>query len=144
MKKLILILILTPTYTLALTHPCVVPGSSVEIDMTRAMVRAMNIDQQDMTCTNMKLLAVAPVDKSLANFYANQDRAADLARLGKYSLSYEAYFSSYFGHGAKTLVIEYTYQNVAKQKNVLVASSLVNDNECSVRFNGYVIVQRAF
>jgi len=59
-------------------------------------------------------------------------------------LGYEDYFSSYFDNGAKTLLIKYTYQNAAKQKNIFVASSLVNDDECSIRFNGYVTLQREY
>ncbi|HFF1963574.1 TPA: Shiga toxin A subunit, partial [Escherichia coli] len=29
-------------------------------------------------------------------------------------------------------------------KDVVIASGLINENECSVRFNGYIILSREF
>jgi len=42
------------------------------------------------------------------------------------------------------LTVKFTYFNKDGKQNVFIASALVNDNECSVRFNGYLTVARAY
>ncbi len=138
------ILLITPIYAFAIADPCVIPGSSVEIDMTRNIEKDLGFEANALASPKMELLSIEPVGKILAEQYAKADRAADFVRLGKYSLVYEDYLTSYFDDGAKTLLIKYTYENPAKQQNIFVASAIVNNNECSVRFNGYVIVKRDF
>jgi len=44
----------------------------------------------------------------------------------------------------KIIVAKYIYRNEKNQKNIFIASSLQNKYECSVRFNGYLIVKREF
>lgn len=44
----------------------------------------------------------------------------------------------------KIVVAKYTYRNAENKKNIFIASSLQHKYECSVRFNGYLIVEREF
>lgn len=142
MKILYAFFALLPFSAFAVTDSCAVPGSSVEMDMTRGVSKDLGL--KAITPPKMELLAVSPVGQALADQYAKADRATDLARKSGHALGYEDYFSSYHDNGAKTLLIKYTYENAAKQKNIFVASSLVNDDECSIRFNGYVTLQREY
>lgn len=145
MKILCALLILAPFSTLAaVTDACAVPGSSVEIDMTRSMAADLKLNEQSIAPPHMELLAVAPVSKELAGQYAKESRDIELKRGNSVTLSYEGYFSAFHDNGAKTLLIKYTYENNEKKKNIFVASSLVNDEECSIRFNGYVTLQREY
>lgn len=144
MKLIAIPMLLFSLVASATTNPCVVPNSSVEIEMRRSMVRDLSINEESIIDPKMEQLAEAPVSKVLANQYALIDRAKDLKRKGGFTLDHESYVDAYYANGAKTLLIKYTYENAAKQKNIFIASAIVNDNECSIRFNGYVILQRAF
>lgn len=54
------------------------------------------------------------------------------------------FFEGYYTNGAKSITARYTYTNDKGKKNVFIASSLLNNDECSVRFNGYLILSREF
>ncbi|ECS1302436.1 Shiga toxin A subunit, partial [Salmonella enterica] len=44
----------------------------------------------------------------------------------------------------KSIVAKYTYINKDKEKDIFIASSFMNADECSVRFNGYITLSRGF
>ncbi|HDX7799126.1 TPA: Shiga toxin A subunit, partial [Escherichia coli] len=66
------------------------------------------------------------------------------ARNKKAMLDEKSYFDSYYENHAKSIVAKYTYINNDRGKDVFIASGIINENECSVRFNGYIILSREF
>ncbi len=42
------------------------------------------------------------------------------------------------------LTAKYTYFNQEGKKDVFIASGLINKDECSIRFNGYLTLAREF
>lgn len=54
------------------------------------------------------------------------------------------YSDSYYENQVKSIVAKYTYINKDKEKDIFIASSFMNADECSVRFNGYITLSREF
>lgn len=59
-------------------------------------------------------------------------------------LDKKSYFDSYYENQVKSIVAKYTYINKDKEKDIFIASSFMNADECSVRFNGYITLSREF
>ena len=59
-------------------------------------------------------------------------------------LSLDNYIDGYSTDNTEVIIAKYIYHNAKNQKNVFISSSLKNKYECSVRFNGYLIVEREF
>lgn len=59
-------------------------------------------------------------------------------------LDKKSYSDSYYENQVKSIVAKYTYINKDKEKDIFIASSFMNADECSVRFNGYITLSRGF
>ncbi|EAR8665906.1 Shiga toxin A subunit, partial [Salmonella enterica] len=59
-------------------------------------------------------------------------------------LDKKSYFDSYYENQVKSIVAKYTYINKDEEKDIFIASSFMNADECSVRFNGYITLSREF
>ncbi|ECV2997538.1 Shiga toxin A subunit, partial [Salmonella enterica] len=59
-------------------------------------------------------------------------------------LDKKSYFDSYYENQVKSIVAKYTYINKDKEKDIFIASSFMNADECSVRFNGYITLSGEF
>lgn len=59
-------------------------------------------------------------------------------------LDKKSYFDSYYENQVKSIVAKYTYINKDKEKDIFIASSFMNADECSVRFNGYITLSENF
>jgi hypothetical protein len=88
--------------------------------------------------TAVEVLSIAPVSE----VYAHQLAEAD-AKAGN-GLSVKDYYGIYHDNGALNLTVKYTYTSAKGQHNVYIVSSLLNNDECSVRFNGYLTLLREF
>ncbi|WP_395489486.1 Shiga toxin A subunit [Cedecea davisae] len=123
-------------------NPCVVAQSAIGISMLDAMDKDMKIDigtiLHDKTKT--ELIVNEPVTYRLAEQFAVTDK--QLAN-NKW-LSLKDYLDIFSENNARNLIIKFTFENKSSQHDIFLASALVNDNECSVRFNGYIIVKREF
>ncbi|ORM51505.1 hypothetical protein HA41_15235 [Pantoea conspicua] len=110
--------------------------------MTDAMIRDLQIDQRQLVLnqTHLTLLDVQPVTAEMALYYAHQD----IKELDVDSQKLSGYQEIYTFPGTQNLIVNYDYQNKAGKHNKFIASMLINDEECSVRFNGYIIVKREF
>ena len=42
------------------------------------------------------------------------------------------------------LTVRYTYTNANDKQNIFITSALLNNEECSVRYNGWMTVTREF
>jgi len=59
-------------------------------------------------------------------------------------VSLEEYREIYHEGNPRNLIVKVSYENKESKHNIFLASSIVNDDECSVRFNGYITVKREF
>lgn len=121
---------------------CAKVGASMYIDLTNAVVRDQHIDAallQDKHAT-VDVLEITPVSE----VFAEQMAATDVASQTGTMLRKEDFFESYYTNGVKIITAKYTFINAKGQRDVFIASSLLNNDECSVRFNGYLALSREF
>ncbi|NMP29577.1 Shiga toxin A subunit [Rahnella sp. SAP-1] len=142
MKAFVTILLCgLPFYSLAVaSNPCAVARSSLNIDMMNAMQEDLGISQDLLVKnkTKVKLIANEPISKAFAEQLAKNEQS-------KYKyLSYDELLTTYTEDEPRNLIIKYTYFNKNGKENIFIASSFVNNNECSIGFNGYVTVKREF
>lgn len=131
-------------YSVAKVTPesCLDISRSVGVSMTDAMVEDFNIRESDLMLrkTRLTLLGEYNVTGEMARFFAQQD----LKELGLPDEKINEYIGIYKGDNPKNLIVNYDYVNKRDKHNVFIASQLINDYECSLRFNGYIIVRREF
>lgn len=121
---------------------CKVPQSATGIEMESLMDKEMRIDTStiDEEKTKTELISNAIISKVLAQHYGVEDYKIDpdgWTTLKRYKKMYAQY-------EIRNLIIKFTYENKNMQQNVFLVSALVDDYECNVRFNGYIIVKREF
>lgn len=145
-KALLFLLMAAPCFSHAAEGNCAVIGGSMEQSLFDAIVHDLNIDgatiQRDKTIVNV--LYMSPVSEAFAHQLAKTDSDSDRKRNGKALLPESDYFESYYINGAKSITARYTFINQHGKRNVFIASSLMNNDECSVRFNGYLTLSRQF
>lgn len=147
MRKAILLLILAPPlFATASDYKCAVVGGALEQSLFDAVVHDININGNDIirAKTTVQVLNVSPVSKIFAQQLAKADSDADKKRNGTPLLQESDYFESYAINGAKSITVKYTLRNTKGQRSSFIASGLVNNDECSVRFNGYLTLSREF
>lgn len=88
--------------------------------------------------TTVEVLNLSPVSDALARQFALADAKTSNG------LSIKEYYGIYHDSGAMNLTVKYTYTNAEGSSNVYIVSSLLNNDECSVRFNGYLTLLREF
>lgn len=88
--------------------------------------------------TAVEVLSIAPVSEVYARQLAEADEKADNG------LTLKEYYGIYHDNDAKSLTAKFTYTNSKGQNNVYIASSLLNNDECNIRFNGYLTLSREF
>lgn len=144
-KLLICTLAIAPLFAYAHDYNCAAVGASMESWLFNAIEKELKIDvstiQKDKT--EVEIITTIPVSEIYAEVLAKSDRADSIAK-GKATIPESEYFSSYYGNDTKSITAKYTYINKANKKDVFIASSLMNKDECSIRFNGYIIVSRDF
>lgn len=124
---------------------CSTVGHSMESTLFDSISKDLKIDtstiQRDKT--RISVIDESPVSKQYAQSLAKVDHTVAVEQ-GKATIPEGDYFSSYFENGAKSITAKYTYFNKEGSKDVFIASSLMNKDECSVRFNGYITLSREF
>ena len=124
---------------------CATVGASIESALFAIISKDLNIDtstiQRDKT--KVEIIDSAIVSKKYADSLAKVDRKDAVANQKVY-VSEGEYFSSYYQNNARTLTAKYTYINREGKKDVFIASGLINKDECSIRFNGYLTLSREF
>lgn len=88
--------------------------------------------------TKVEVLSLSPVSDAFASQLAQADM-----KTGN-GLSFKEYYGIYHDNGTMNLTAKYTYTNAKGERNVYVVSSLLNNDECSVRFNGFLTLSREF
>jgi len=121
---------------------CAKTGTLMYTALTDAIVRDLHIDRAMLVekNTTVNVIDISPVSKLFAEQMAN----ADYNKQAEPWLSKEEYFDIYYNHGVKSITAKYTFKDIKGKRDIFIASSLLNDDECSVRFNGYMTLSREF
>ncbi|EOW6741403.1 Shiga toxin A subunit [Cronobacter dublinensis] len=146
MKRLLFCLISAiPVIAHSKNHDCTIVGASLESSLFSTLRSELNIDTTaiDRAKTRVEHLYTDPVSKIYAAALAKADYAANTSA-GRLSLSESDYFASYHDNHTQSVTAKYTYFNKANKQDVFIASGLINRDECSVRFNGYLTLSREF
>lgn len=139
------ILILFPFLSEAQNNGCAIVGASMETTLFKALSKDLQIDTSTIlrNKTIVNVINTSSVSKLYARSLAKIDYESARAQ-GKAIIHESAYFDSYYGNHTQSLTAKYIYINKEMKKDVFVASSLMNKDECSVRFNGYITLSREF
>lgn len=147
MKKAFLFTIITfPFFSSAAENRCAIVGGFMEQTLLEAFSHdsGINIKTIQRSKTTVSVLALEPVSEVFAEQMAQTDYEADEQKNGKAMLAKEDYFESYYANDARSITAKYIFTNDTGKRDVFVASSLQNKDECSVRFNGYLTLSRQF
>ncbi|EDY5781444.1 Shiga toxin A subunit [Salmonella enterica] len=143
---MVCLLVGVPAISYAHDYGCATVGASMESSLFDAIKNDLNIDVATIIKdkTKVEILDISPVSKVYAESLARMDYEKDKAK-NKVAISdKKSYFDSYYENQVKSIVAKYTYINKDKEKDIFIASSFMNADECSVRFNGYITLSREF
>ncbi|EJS5003046.1 Shiga toxin A subunit [Salmonella enterica] len=143
---MVCLLVGIPAISYAHDYGCATVGASMESSLFDAIKNDLNIDVATITKdkTKVEILDISPVSKVYAESLARMDYEKDKAKNKVAILDKKSYFDSYYENQVKSIVAKYTYINKDKEKDIFIASSFMNADECSVRFNGYITLSREF
>ncbi|HGP2958331.1 TPA: Shiga toxin A subunit, partial [Salmonella enterica] len=137
---MVCLLVGIPAISYAHDYGCATVGASMESSLFDAIKNDLNIDVATIIKdkTKVEILDISPVSKVYAESLARMDYEKDKAKNKVAILDKKSYFDSYYENQVKSIVAKYTYINKDKEKDIFIASSFMNADECSVRFNGYI------
>ncbi|EBS3869372.1 Shiga toxin A subunit [Salmonella enterica subsp. enterica serovar Newport] len=143
---MVCLLVGAPAISYAHDYGCATVGASMESSLFDAIKNDLNIDVATIIKdkTKVEILDISPVSKVYAESLARMDYEKDKAKNKVAILDKKSYFDSYYENQVKSIVAKYTYINKDKEKDIFIASSFMNADECSVRFNGYITLSREF
>ncbi|ELG4405005.1 Shiga toxin A subunit [Salmonella enterica] len=143
---MVCLLVGIPAISYAHDYGCATVGASMESSLFDAIKNDLNIDVATIIKdkTKVEILDISPVSKVYAESLASMDYEKDKAKNKVAILDKKSYFDSYYENQVKSIVAKYTYINKDKEKDIFIASSFMNADECSVRFNGYITLSREF
>ncbi|EAZ6421922.1 Shiga toxin A subunit [Salmonella enterica] len=143
---MVCLLVGIPAISYAHDYGCATVGASMESSLFDAIKNDLNIDVATIIKDKKKveILDISPVSKVYAESLARMDYEKDKAKNKVAILDKKSYFDSYYENQVKSIVAKYTYINKDKEKDIFIASSFMNADECSVRFNGYITLSREF
>ncbi|ASG19024.1 Shiga toxin A subunit [Salmonella enterica subsp. enterica] len=143
---MVCLLVGIPAISYAQDYGCATVGASMESSLFDAIKNDLNIDIATIIKdkTKVEILDISPVSKVYAESLARMDYEKDKAKNKVTILDKKSYFDSYYENQVKSIVAKYTYINKDKEKDIFIASSFMNADECSVRFNGYITLSREF
>ncbi|EDS7634347.1 Shiga toxin A subunit [Salmonella enterica subsp. enterica serovar Saintpaul] len=143
---MVCLLVGIPAISYAHDYGCATVGASMESSLFDAIKNDLNIDVATIIKdkTKVEILDISPVSKVYVESLARMDYEKDKAKNKVAILDKKSYFDSYYENQVKSIVAKYTYINKDKEKDIFIASSFMNADECSVRFNGYITLSREF
>ncbi|HFW0483774.1 TPA: Shiga toxin A subunit [Salmonella enterica subsp. enterica serovar Saintpaul] len=143
---MVCLLVGVPAISYAHDYGCATVGASMESSLFDAIKNDLNIDVATIIKdkTKVEILDISPVSKVYAESLARMDYEKDKAKNKVAILDKKSYFDSYYENQVKSIVAKYTYINKDKEKDIFIASSFMNADECYVRFNGYITLSREF
>lgn len=121
---------------------CLDINRSVGVSMTDALVADLDIKESDILVdkTKLSLISTNNVTPELAETLARKNYSTESTHFFSIDKGKQMFMES----NAKNIIVKYDYINHKNKHIVTLASLLINDDECSVNFNGYIIVKREF
>lgn len=144
MKALVpFVIIMLPAVSYAADQPgseCAAPGHYAESMLQVSIKNDLGINLAHIQNNKIfwEILDIAPVSEVFARQMAKVDSTTGNG------LSENDYFKIYQSNHVMNLTVRYTYTNNDGKKDVFISSALMNDEECSVRYNGYMTISRQF
>ena len=144
MKKLALIVIAFVSmsgYSATLPgNECAAPGNYVEGMLLTSIKNDLGIDltriQYDKTI--MEVISIHPVSEVFARKLAIADSMVNPG------ISADELYGIYHSHHAVTVTAKYTFTDLNNKRDQFISSAIANDDECSVKYNGYLTLSREF
>ena len=131
----------------ALVSPeqCITLQNDVGKAMLMTMLEDFGISRDSIieNKTETELISQQPVNHALALTFGETEQRLSGENSDDPTTA-EEYAAGFMAKNAKHQLIKYTFENAVRQHNVLLASAFINDEDCAVRFNGYLIVKREF
>jgi hypothetical protein len=147
MKLPILMLVFFSFHTFSAVTPdeCIKLNNGIGSAMYISMLDDLKLAPSSINKekTKAKIVAITPVSHPLAIVYGKEEKRLS----GEHSedrTTAEEYAQGFMADHAKNIITEYTFENKEGEKNVFLASAFASDSDCSVRFNGYIIIKREF
>lgn len=121
---------------------CLDINRSIGISMTDALIEDSGIKESDILLQQTKLTLVSAnkVTPELAELLARKSYNSE----SEHFTPIEKYKEIFLQSNAQNIIVQYDYINHNNKHNITLASLLIDDDECSVKFNGYIIVKREF
>lgn len=146
MKKLLILITFIPILSFAKNDGCASVGAAMESLLFNKLAENLNIDTStvDEMKAKVDVLDITPISRMYAEKLARTDFDKDPDKDKTEDKYKNIYLSSYYDNEVKSITAKYTYTDKYGKKDVFIASSLMNKDECSVRFNGYITLSREF
>lgn len=143
-----LAIVLMPVCAMAATpgSECAAPGHYVEGMLLTSIKNDLGIDLTSIqySKTTVEVLGVLPVSDVFARKMAIADSQADLKKPADLRLSESDYYSMYHDRHVLSVTAKYTFTDKNSKRNEFISSAFANEDECSVRYNGYITLSREF
>lgn len=126
--------------TQVMDNNCKSPKSGTGIIMMDIMHKKMHTDINNIKTeeTTTELLFNEPVTEILSDYYSRESYNNERI------IGEDEYKEIYSEDNPRNLIIKFTFKSIDSKENIFLVSSIANDYECGVRFNGYTIVKREF
>lgn len=119
---------------------CKSPVSGTATIMMDKMHEKMHIDTRKINVkeTTTKLLFNEPVNDILSDYYT------ETSHENEGLIEPAEYKEIYSEHNPRNLIIKFIFKNNEGKEDIFLVSTIANDYECNVKFNGYIIIKREF
>lgn len=146
MKKLLILVAFIPILSYAKNDGCASAGAAMEASLFNKLSEDLKIDTStiDEIKAKVEVIDITPISKMYAEKLARIDFDKDPDKDKTEDKYKNIYLSSYYDNEVKSITAKYTYTDRHGKKDIFIATSLMNKDECSVRFNGYITLSREF
>lgn len=142
-KKVLLAIAIAPSLNHAADlagSECAAPGHFVEGMLLASIKNDLGIDLTTIQYnkTAVEILSIKPVSEFFARKLAIADRKENP------ELTEKDYYDIYHDSHVLTVTAKYTFTDKDNKRDEFISSAFVNDDECSVKYNGYITLSREF
>lgn len=142
-KKTLMLIAFAPSLSHAADLPgseCAAPGHFVEGMLLASIKNDLGIDLTTIQYnkTAVEILSIKPVSELFARKLAIADSKENS------ELTEKDYYDMYRNGHVLTVTARYTFTDRDNKRDEFISSAFVNDDECSVKYNGYITLSREF
>ncbi|WP_258576452.1 Shiga toxin A subunit [Candidatus Pantoea persica] len=142
-KRALLAIVFSPSLSNAADLPrseFAAPGHFVKGMLLASIKNDLGIDLTTIQYnkTSVELLSIKPVSELFARKLAIADSKENP------ELAEKDYYDIYRNGHVLTVTAKYTFTDRENKRDEFISSALVNDDECSVKYNDYITLSREF